>query len=58
MCLNLRGQQLKIIIFIFRLLYINLMVTTNQKSTIDTHTKKRKEFKHNSKDSLLALIDT
>ena len=27
------------------------MVTTNQKSVIDKHTKKRKEFKHNTKDS-------
>ena len=27
------------------------MVTTNQKSIIDTHTKKRKESKHNAKDS-------
>ena len=27
------------------------MGTTNQKSTIDTHTKKKKQSKHNSKDS-------
>ena len=27
------------------------MVTTNQKSTIDTHTKKKKESKHNTKVS-------
>ena len=27
------------------------MVTTNQKSVIDKHTKKKKEFKHNTKDS-------
>ena len=27
------------------------MVTTNQKSVIDTHAKKRKELKHNTKDS-------
>ena len=27
------------------------MVTVNQKSIIDTHTKKKKEFKHNTKDS-------
>ena len=30
----------------YQLLYVNLMVTTNQKSTIDTHTKERKEPKH------------
>ena len=40
MHLKLRDQQL---------LYQNLMVTTNQKSTIDTHTKKKKESKHNTK---------
>ena len=34
----------------YRLLYINLLVATNQKSIIDTHTKKRKESKHNTKD--------
>ena len=33
------------------LLYMNLMVTANQKSIIDTHTQKRKESKHNTKDS-------
>ena len=27
------------------------MVTTNQKSTIDKHTKKKKQSKYNSKDS-------
>ena len=27
------------------------MATTNRKSTIDTHTKKKKESKHNAKDS-------
>ena len=32
------------------MLYINLMVTTNQKSVIDTQ-KKRKESKYNTKDS-------
>ena len=27
------------------------MVTANQKSKIDIHTKKKKEYKHNTKDS-------
>ena len=27
------------------------MVTTNQKTTVDTHTKKKKQSKHNTKDS-------
>ena len=30
---------------------MNLMVITNQKSTIDTNIKQKKEFKHNTKDS-------
>ena len=38
MHLKLREQQLKTILCIYRLLYKNLMVTANQKSTIDTHT--------------------
>ena len=33
----------------YRLLYENLMVTAKQKSTIDTHIKKKKESNHNSK---------
>ena len=37
--------------YIYRLLYKNLMVTTNQKSVIDTHTKKKNESRHNTKDS-------
>ena len=61
MHLHLRDQQLKTI-----LTYIDfsikpkttiythtnhLMVTPNQKSTIDTHTNKKKQSKHNTKDS-------
>ena len=42
MHLKLRDQQLKTIIFIYRLLYKNVMVTTNQKFIIDIHTKKKK----------------
>ena len=30
---------------------MNLMVITNQKSTIDANIKQKKEFKHNTKDS-------
>ena len=39
------------ILFIHRLLYQNVMVTANQKSTIDTHTKKKKQSKYNIKVS-------
>ena len=51
MRLKLKDQQFKTILFIYRLLYQNLMVTANQKPTIDTHTKKEKESKHNTKVS-------
>ena len=51
MHLNLRHQQLKIITYLRRLLYINFMVTTNQKPIIDAHTKIMKEYKQNSKDN-------
>ena len=51
MHLKLRDQQLKTILYIYRLLHQDLMVTINQKSTTDTHKKKKKQPKHNSKDS-------
>ena len=51
MHLKLRDQQLKTIMYIYRLLYQNLMVTTNEKSVIDIHTKKKKESKNNTKDN-------
>ena len=43
MHLKLRNQQIKAIlgIYIERLLYQNHMITTNQKSTIDTRTQKK-----------------
>ena len=44
MHLELRDQQLKTITYICRLLYLNLMVTTNQKFIIYTHRKKQKEI--------------
>ena len=47
---KLRDQQLKTTFYIYRLLYQNLMGTTNQISAIDTHTKKKKQSKHNTKD--------
>ena len=53
MHLKLKDQQLKTIMYIsmYRLLYQNLVVTANQKSIIDIHTKKKNESKHNTKDS-------
>ena len=51
MHLKLKDQQLKTILFIYRLLYQNLTVITNCNSTIDTHTKKKKDSKHNTEVS-------
>ena len=42
MHLNLKDQQLKTNLFIYRLLYQNLIITANRKSAVDTHTKKEK----------------
>ena len=50
MHLKLRDKKLKTILCIYKLLYQNLMVTANQKSTIDIHTQKKKQSKHNTKD--------
>ena len=50
MNLQLRAQQLKTISYTHRLLYQNFRIIANQKSTIDTQTKKNK-FKYNTKDS-------
>ena len=47
--MKLKDQQPKTILFIDRLLYQNLMVNANRKSTIGTHTQKKKESKHNTK---------
>ena len=55
MHLKLRNQQLKTIMYVYRPLYQNLMVTENQKSIIDIHTRRKtqtkKKSKHNTKDS-------
>lgn len=48
MHLKLKDQQLKTILFIYRLPYINVMLMASWKSTIDTHTH-TKESKHNTK---------
>ena len=50
MHLQLRGQHLKTILYIYRLLYQNFRVATNQKSTTDTQTNKN-QLKCNTKDS-------
>ena len=40
---NLKDYQFKIITYLYRLLYINLMVTANQKPMLDANAKTRKE---------------
>ena len=50
MYLQLRDQQFKTISYIYRLLYQNFRITANQKSTIETQTKKN-QLKYNTKDS-------
>ena len=52
MHLQLREQQLKTILYIYRYLYQNFRITTKQKSTIDTQTNKKNQLKYNTKDSL------
>ena len=51
MHLQLRDQQLKTILYMYRLQYQKFRATSNQKSTIDTHTNKKKQLKYNTKDS-------
>ena len=48
---NLSDHQLKIDYYMHRLLYMNFMVTTNQKHITDTQKIKRKKYKHNTKES-------
>ena len=52
MHLQLRNQQLKTILYIYRLLYQNFRVTANEKSIIDT----QKIRKINSNTSLKIVI--
>ena len=50
MHLKLRGQPLKTCLW-YKLLYQDLMVTTNQKSMRDIYVQNKKVYKHNTKDS-------
>ena len=50
MHLQLREQQLKMVSYTYRLLYQNFRISVNQKSTIDTQTKKN-QLKYITKDS-------
>ena len=50
MYLQLRNQQLKTNLYVFRLLYQNFRITASQKSTNDTQTNKN-QLKYNTKDS-------
>lgn len=46
---KLSNQQLKTVSYMYRQLYQNIMGAANQKPTIDKHTKKKKQFKYNTK---------
>ena len=48
---NLRDHQFNIDCYLHRLLYMNLVVITNHVFVINTQIIKRKEPKHNTKDS-------
>ena len=50
MHLKLRGQELKTILYIYRLLHHNLSVTANEESMVHKQ-KNDKESKHNTKVS-------
>ena len=50
MHLQLRDQKLKTTLYTNRRLYQNFRVTANQKSTIDTQTKKN-QLEYNTNDS-------
>ena len=50
MCLNLNEYQFKTSKYCYRSTYMNPMVTTDQKPTIDTKTE-RKKHKHTTKEN-------
>ena len=51
MSLSLSNYQLKTYCYLYRSIYVNLVITLNQKSTVDTQKIKRKEPKHNIKEN-------
>ena len=48
---TLSCYQLKIDCYRYKLLYVNLMVTTKQKSIVNIQKIKRKEYKHTTKEN-------
>ena len=55
MHLKLRDQQLETLLYKYRLLYQNIMVTDNQKSAIDTHTKKKNTSTNKTLDIIVKI---
>ena len=49
--LAIKRQTIKTISYIYRLLYQNISIAANQKSTIDTQTSKKNQLKYNTNDS-------
>lgn len=43
-CSNLNDCQFKIVCYTYRLIYMKVMVTTNQKLTMNTHKHKEKRI--------------
>ena len=50
-CLNLNDSQFKTSRYSYRSSYMNPMITTNQKPTIDTQKLERKENKQTNKEN-------
>ena len=50
MCLNLNDYQFKASRYSYGSIYLNSMVTTDQKHTRDSQKPKRKELKHTAKE--------
>ena len=51
MCLNLNDYQFKMSRYSYKSIYMNPMVTTNKKPTIDTQNLERKEHKDTAKEN-------
>ena len=49
--LQLRGQQLKTILYVCGIIYQNFKITANQKYKIDTKTNRKNQLKYNTKYS-------
>ena len=51
MCMTLNDYKFKTHRYSYRSIYMNPMVTTNQKPMVDIQTQERKEYKHTTKEN-------